>query len=150
MITQHANHIASTTTPVKVIERSLHSSYGVFTELLSRQGKIKPIEKAVLQHLYTSLKTSTNCTLHCVLYLEVPATLAGHRVSWRGREEERQANAVDLGYLQQVEDTYEDFFRALPVPVIRVDGDREPSVILNDVLDKLSELCPFIESPFKN
>jgi deoxyadenosine/deoxycytidine kinase len=134
---------------VKIIERSLHSSFGVFTELLAKQGKIKAIERAVLQHLYTSLKTSSNCTLHCVIYLEVPTTLAAHRVSWRGRSEERQDNAVDTDYLQQIEEQYEEFFRALPVPVIRVDGDNEPRVIVDDVLDKLSELCPFIVSPLK-
>ena len=150
MVTQHGNHMAPVPTPVKVIERSLHSSFGVFTELLAKQDKILPIERAVLQHLYTSLKANTDCTMHCVVYIEVPTSLAAHRISWRGRAEERQDNGelqVDTGYLQRVNTQYDDFLRALPIPVIRVDGNNNPKDLVNEVLERLSELCPFIESP---
>jgi deoxyadenosine/deoxycytidine kinase len=148
MITQHANHLATVTTPIKVIKRSIHSSFGVFAELLHKQEKLLPVERAILQHLYSSLKTNTDCTMHCVVYIEVPTSLAAHRLSWRGREEERQEGAIDTNYLRQVDEQYEEFFRALPVPIIHVDGrNDEPKVILHDVLDRLSELCPFIKSP---
>ncbi len=147
MVTQHANHLATVTTPIKVIERSIYSSFGVFTELLHKQEKLLPVERPVLQHLYSSLKTNTDCTMHCVVYIEVPTSLAAHRISWRGREEERQEGAIDTNYLRQVDEQYEEFFRALPVPIIRVDGCNEPKVILDHVLDRLSELCLFIELP---
>jgi hypothetical protein len=71
-------------------------------------------------------------------------SLAAHRVSWHGREEERQEGAIDTNYLRQVDEQYEEFFRALPVPI---DGRNKPKVILDDVLDRLSKLCLFIESP---
>jgi deoxyadenosine/deoxycytidine kinase len=60
MIRQHANHLATITIPIKVIERSIHSSFGVFAELFHKQEKLLPVERAVLQHLYSSLKTNTD------------------------------------------------------------------------------------------
>jgi deoxyadenosine/deoxycytidine kinase len=140
LLTQLQNHLKPDPAPVKIIERSVHSSYHVFAGLLYANKKLTTMEHSLLALLYQQLMDMTPCQVDYYLYLDVPPVAAQMRLERRGRTEERESTQLTREYLEQLQVQYDLFLKMQTAPVLRVNGLQPTSQVLNDVIDQLSSV----------
>ena len=93
--------------PIRLIERSIFSSFEVFTKLAARMGNLKAEEFDLLKEWINFLVNKFNGLLpSMVIYLRLSPEVAKERVLQRGREEE---SSVTLDYLTMVHNQYEEW-----------------------------------------
>jgi deoxyadenosine/deoxycytidine kinase len=142
LLTQFENHVNPDPAPVRIIERSAHSSYHVFAALLHKNRALTTLEHDLLRLLYRQLTSLNSCRVDYYLYLDVPPVAAHLRLERRGRQEEKTGQ-LTIDYLQQLESNYDDFFENQEAPVLRVNGVQPTSVVLSEVMKILHDIYPF-------
>jgi deoxyadenosine/deoxycytidine kinase len=143
MMTKAECHQQVVPTPIKLMERSVHSAAFVFCELMKEQGFMTPMEYALMmEHARHHLK-DPRVKVDLWIYLRTPHDIAMGRIQKRARPEEV---GLTLEYLHALQCQYDKFFearRAEGSRVIQINGDAEPAAILAQAKALLSALPEF-------
>ncbi len=107
-MTKAEGHHAVVPTPIKIMERSVHSAALVFSKLLFRQGLLTGLEHGLLMDHYRHHLADGRCAVDLWVYLRTPAEIAYSGVQKRGRTEE--IGVVSLDYLKSLEKQYDQLF----------------------------------------
>jgi deoxyadenosine/deoxycytidine kinase len=142
LLTQFDNHAQYDPSPVRIIERSAHSSFQVFANLLHENQALSILEHDLLRILYQQLIALNPCRVDYYIYLEVPPVAAKMRLERRGRDEEKSGQ-LTVEYLNQLETKYENFLSAQEAPVLRINGLQSTSAVLSEVTNILNSIYPF-------
>jgi deoxyadenosine/deoxycytidine kinase len=142
LLTQFENHAQYDPSPVKIIERSAHSSFQVFAALLHENHALTTLEHDLLRILYKQLLKQDPCHVDYYIYLDVPPTAARIRLEKRGRHEEKTGQ-LTTAYLNKLQTNYEYFLESQQAPVFRVNGLQPTSIVLHEVTKILHSIHPF-------
>ncbi|XP_032816201.2 thymidine kinase 2, mitochondrial [Petromyzon marinus] len=124
-LTMIMNHTSPSTTPVRMMERSIFSARYIFVENLFRSGLMPEVEYAVLGEWFDWLTKTIPIPVDLIVYLQASPQTCHERLKSRSREEER---VVPLEYLQSLHSLYESWlvdksiFR-LPAPVLVIPAE---------------------------
>lgn len=119
LTTYHSLHEMPCPTPIKVWDRSLHSSE-IFRNVLLDDGILTTEAHEDLQYYYESLNSITNCGADLVLYLKTNPAMCFRRLVTRDRPEERN---VTLQYLTKLHQAHEDWIIQSPFHVVTINGE---------------------------
>ena len=125
-------HQRTTHKPVKIMERSLHSTHEIFMKHQVRFNKIQKVEADILESWYTFLTTNNayNTDVDLYIYLKTSPEVAFERLEQRNRKEEQM---VTLDYIRQIHFLHEEWLgdSAQPksTPVLILDGNKNEDKI---------------------
>ncbi|XP_006878973.1 PREDICTED: thymidine kinase 2, mitochondrial [Elephantulus edwardii] len=126
MLDQHTRPQMS---PVRLMERSIHSARYVFVENLYRSGKMPEVDYVVLSEWFDWIVQNIDVSVDLIVYLRTTPETCHQRLKMRCREEEK---VIPLEYLDAIHQLYEEWFLsgsrfpvAAPVLVIEADHDRQ-------------------------
>jgi thymidylate kinase len=136
-MTKAEGHHEVVPTPIKIMERSVHSAALVFSKLLFGQGLLTELEHGLMDH-YRHHRRDGRCDVDLWVYLRTPAEIAFGRVQKRGCAEE--VGVVTLDYLQALEKMYDEFFASVPEPVIIIDGSGTVEEIFAQTKEEIEKI----------
>ncbi|XP_050834807.1 thymidine kinase 2, mitochondrial isoform X2 [Serinus canaria] len=129
MLEQHTRPMIS---PIRMMERSIHSAKHIFVENLYRSGKMPEVDYAVLSEWFDWIQNNTDVSVDLIVYLQTSPEVCYERLKTRCREEEK---VIPLEYLEAIHELYEEWLikRALfevscPVLVIGADHDMQKMI----------------------
>ncbi|XP_064243110.1 thymidine kinase 2, mitochondrial [Passer domesticus] len=129
MLEQHTRPMIS---PIRMMERSIHSAKHIFVENLYRSGKMPEVDYAVLSEWFDWIQNNTDVSVDLIVYLQTSPKVCYERLKTRCREEEK---VIPLEYLEAIHELYEEWLikRALfevscPVLVIGADHDMQKMI----------------------
>jgi deoxyadenosine/deoxycytidine kinase len=140
LMTKAEGHHQIVPTPIKIMERSVHSAALVFSKLLFGQGLLTELEHGLLMDHYRHHLQDGRCDVDLWVYLRTPAEIAFGRVQTRGRAEE--IGVVSLDYLQALEKKYDEFFAQVTEPVIVIDGSGTVEEIFAQTKKEIEKILP--------
>uniref|UniRef100_A0A672GZ06 Thymidine kinase 2 n=1 Tax=Salarias fasciatus TaxID=181472 RepID=A0A672GZ06_SALFA len=110
----------TSTTVIKMMERSIFSAKYIFEENLFRSGKMPEVDFAVLSEWFDWITTNVSIPVDLIVYLQTDPETCHRRLKQRGREEEKGITLEDLQVIHQL---YEDWLVRrtsfpLPAPVL--------------------------------
>ncbi|CAK7317900.1 Thymidine kinase 2, mitochondrial [Vulpes lagopus] len=115
------------TSPVRLMERSIHSARYIFVENLYRSGKMPEVDYVVLAEWFDWILKNIDVSVDLIVYLRTAPETCYRRLQMRCREEE---TVIPLEYLDAIHHLYEEwlikgnlFPVAAPVLVIEADHD---------------------------
>jgi deoxyguanosine kinase len=111
---------------VIVTERSPLTNREVFTKMHANDGTMRDDE----WELYKKYFDVLGWTPDAIVYIQTPVETCHRRISSRARASE---SVVDFEYLERLEKSYDTLMRFVNVPIVFVDGTREPDAVLRDV-----------------
>ncbi|XP_040838528.1 thymidine kinase 2, mitochondrial isoform X3 [Ochotona curzoniae] len=128
-LTMLEQHMRPQTSPVRLMERSIHSARYVFVENLYRSGKMPEVDYVVLSEWFNWIGRNLDVHVDLIVYLRTTPENCYQRLKKRCREEEK---VIPLEYLHAIHHLYEEwliagdrFSVAAPVLVIEADHDME-------------------------
>ncbi|XP_027574130.2 thymidine kinase 2, mitochondrial isoform X1 [Pipra filicauda] len=131
-LTMLEQHTRPMTSPVRMMERSIHSAKHIFVENLYRSGKMPEVDYAVLSEWFDWIKNNIDVSVDLIVYLQTSPKVCYERLKTRCREEEK---IIPLEYLEAIHELYEEWLikRALfevscPVLVIGADHDMQKMI----------------------
>eukprot|EP00076_Gallus_gallus_P025446 XP_015147990.2 thymidine kinase 2, mitochondrial isoform X1 [Gallus gallus] len=143
MLEQHTKPMIS---PVRMMERSIHSAKYIFVENLYRSGKMPEVDYVVLSEWFEWIQKNTDVSVDLIVYLQTSPEVCYERLKRRCREEEK---IIPLEYLQAIHQLYEEwlikhtlFKVSCPVLVIGADHD------MQKMIEKYEENRDQILNPF--
>jgi deoxyadenosine/deoxycytidine kinase len=142
MMTQYQNQTTRVEVPIKVVERSVSSSFHVFATLLKENKALTTIEYALLEQLLNHFEETGSTKPDYIFYVDTPPTAAAIRLEKRGRAEERQSSAISHDYLVSLNDKYERFLSAQSIPVVRINGMQDTTSMCQEVFHHLHQIHP--------
>lgn len=126
MLDQHTRPLTS---PVRLMERSIHSARYVFVENLYRSGKMPEVDYVVLSEWFDWITRNMNVSIDLIVYLRTTPETCYQRLKMRCREEEK---VISLEYLDAIHHLYEEwlikgglFSVVAPVLVIEADHNMQ-------------------------
>ncbi|KAM6065431.1 thymidine kinase 2, mitochondrial [Theristicus caerulescens] len=129
MLEQHTRPMIS---PVRMMERSIHSAKYIFVENLYRSGKMPEVDYVVLTEWFDWIQNNTDVAVDLIVYLQTSPEVCYERLKRRCREEEK---IIPLEYLEAIHQLYEDwlikhtlFKVSCPVLVIGADHDMQKMI----------------------
>ncbi|XP_041975860.1 deoxynucleoside kinase isoform X2 [Aricia agestis] len=127
-------HRLPTTTPVKLMERSLYSARYCFVEHMRRAGTLHPAQFAVLDEWFMFMQRTTNIDVDLIVYLKTTPSIVHERIKKRARSEEQ---CVPLSYIEELHKLHEDWLvnrthAECPAPVLVIDADLDLSQITEE------------------
>jgi deoxyadenosine/deoxycytidine kinase len=140
-LTQFQNHIQVVKTPIKILERSIHTAFNVFASLLHDEESLTSLEYALLQEHYRHYCELDKTHVDYYLMLDTPPVAAFQRLQKRGRSEEKQAPVLTIEYLERLDAKYEEFLNLQSMPVLRVSGLQDTGSVLNEIATKFKSIC---------
>ncbi|XP_037671549.1 thymidine kinase 2, mitochondrial isoform X2 [Choloepus didactylus] len=128
-LTMLDQHTRPQTSPVRLMERSIHSARYVFVENLYRSGKMPEVDYVVLSEWFDWIVRNIDVSVDLIVYLRTTPETCYQRLKMRCREEEK---VIPLEYLDAVHHLYEEwliqggrFPVAAPVMVIEADHNMQ-------------------------
>ncbi|XP_049720673.1 thymidine kinase 2, mitochondrial isoform X2 [Elephas maximus indicus] len=128
-LTMLDQHTRPQTSPVRLMERSIHSARYVFVENLYRSGKMPEVDYVVLSEWFDWIVRNIDVSVDLIVYLRTTPETCYQRLKMRCREEEK---VIPLEYLDAIHQLYEEWFLkgspfpvAAPVLVIEADHNRQ-------------------------
>jgi len=119
-------HTLKTPSPVKILERSLHSTRWVFMENSFRNKLLTGLEMAVLQEWFDYLTSDKGTHVDLFVYLRAPPTVCYERLRMRNRKEE---TGVPLAFIQELHNLHEEWLMEkkfpVPAPVLVLDATQD-------------------------
>jgi deoxyadenosine/deoxycytidine kinase len=115
-----------------VIERSPGACRHVFGQLAYNDNHLSPAAWEVFKEYHDLLGWEPDA----YVYIDTPPDVCYSRLQQRGRECEA---GVTEEYLKRIEFQYQNFLKFAKVPVIRLDGLRDPAALARDVVDLFSQ-----------
>uniref|UniRef100_A0A3Q3VVL7 Deoxynucleoside kinase domain-containing protein n=1 Tax=Mola mola TaxID=94237 RepID=A0A3Q3VVL7_MOLML len=122
MLDRHLSAIVSST-PVRMMERSIFSAKYIFVENLFRSGKMPEVDYAVLSEWFDWITTNISIPVDLIVYLQTSPRICHERLNRRCREEEK---IIPLEYLESIHQLYEDWLikcTSFPIPAPVLVGD---------------------------
>nr|XP_045608035.1 deoxynucleoside kinase-like [Procambarus clarkii] len=117
-------HLQSTSSPVKLIERSLYSARYCFVENLYKSGKMSDAEHSVYCEWYNMITQHLSVDIDLIVYLRTNPKKLYRRIKDRARSEEQ---AIPLQYLEDLHNLHEEWLmekkHPLPAPVLVLDAN---------------------------
>ncbi|XP_033642184.1 deoxynucleoside kinase-like [Asterias rubens] len=135
-LTMLENHSIQVDTPIKLMERSVHSARYCFVENMHLEKKMSDPEFVVLDELYQWVVRNHDFSVDRIIYLQTTPEKCHERVLERCRDEEE---GIPLEYLQGIHQRYEDWLihKKFPVP---------GSVMVLDATSSLEEMLRTYET----
>lgn len=135
-------HLAPVQTPVKLMERSLHSARYVFIENLYRSGHMTSLELSILDQWFGWINENVAVGLDMIIYLKTRPEVAMSRIQKRKRPEEAQ---LPFDWLCQVHDLHEDWLLGrskfpLPPKVLVIDANQDCIDIQQEFAQNLPDI----------
>ncbi|XP_053459304.1 thymidine kinase 2, mitochondrial isoform X2 [Nycticebus coucang] len=128
-LTMLDQHTRPQTSPVRLMERSIHSARYIFVENLYRSGKMPEVDYVILSEWFDWIVRNIDVSIHLIVYLRTTPETCYQRLKRRCREEEK---VIPLEYLSAIHHLYEEwlikgnlFPVAAPVLVIEADHHME-------------------------
>ncbi|KAM8774263.1 thymidine kinase 2, mitochondrial isoform 2-T4 [Rhynchonycteris naso] len=128
-LTMLDQHTRPQTSPVRLMERSIHSARYIFVENLYRSGKMPEVDYVVLSEWFDWIVRNIDVSVDLIVYLRTTPETCYQRLKMRCREEEK---VIPLEYLDAIHHLYEEwlikgglFPIAAPVLVIEADHDMQ-------------------------
>lgn len=112
-------HDIPCTAPIRVFDRSLHSSE-IFREALAEDGYLSTRAYEDLQFYYESLNSRVDASADLVIYLKTNPAGCFKRLVARDRPEER---SVTLSYMTRIHRAHENWIAQCPFKVVTIDGE---------------------------
>lgn len=152
-LTMAQSHAVSTTSPVKLMERSIHSACFCFVENMYLNGKMSEAEYSVYWKWYKALTDSFDCRVDLIVYLRTDPKLVHARAKNRARVEEQE---IPLEYFIDLHKLYEEWMSEekfpLAAPVIILDANddlstmyRKYNLITQEIMDNKSFLTSLVQ-----
>lgn len=125
-LTMLNNHMVPSSSPIKLMERSLHSARFCFVENMYRSGIMSEMEYLVYCRWYCAFTSLVDCTVDLIVYLRTDPLIVHERIAKRARVEER---TVSLEYCQDLHQIYEEWIKGpnVPSPVLVIDANEDLS-----------------------
>lgn len=119
-------HLQPTSSPVKLIERSLQNNRYCFLEIGKDCGHLQGAEYSVLCKYYELLESKLDIGIDLIVYLRTSPEVVHARMLERGRSEEA---GLPLEYLKKVHHYYDRWLlhkepQPPPAPVLVIDADQ--------------------------
>ncbi|XP_016283144.1 thymidine kinase 2, mitochondrial isoform X2 [Monodelphis domestica] len=118
--------------PVRMMERSIHSAKYIFVENLFKSGKMPEVDYVVLSEWFDWIVKNIDVSVDLIVYLQTSPAACYERLKLRCREEEK---IIPLEYLEAIHQLYEEWlikqtlFR-VPSPVLVVEADQDMQTML--------------------
>ncbi|KAM9182970.1 thymidine kinase 2, mitochondrial isoform 2-T2 [Mergus octosetaceus] len=129
MLEQHTRPMVS---PIRMMERSIHSAKYIFVENLYRSGKMPEVDYVVLSEWFDWIQNNTDVSVDLIVYLQTSPEVCYERLKRRCREEEK---IIPLEYLEAIHQLYEEWLIkhtlykvSCPVLVIGADHDMQKMI----------------------
>ncbi|XP_076988748.1 thymidine kinase 2, mitochondrial isoform X2 [Tamandua tetradactyla] len=101
-LTMLDQHTRPQTSPVRLMERSIHSARYIFVENLYRSGKMPEVDYVVLSEWFDWIVKNIDVSVDLIVYLRTTPETCYQRLKMRCREEEKVIPLVQLScYLLQ-------------------------------------------------
>ncbi|XP_022313016.1 thymidine kinase 2, mitochondrial-like [Crassostrea virginica] len=146
-LTRIQMHAKETKKPVKLLERSLHSTRYCFVENCYREKTINGLEYSILNQWFDYLTKKDNTGLDLIVYLRADPDVCYERLKKRDRKEEA---CVPKQLIQDLHDLHEEWlvqqrkYRA-PAPVLILDANCEYQEMTEMYETKREEiLCGYV------
>ncbi|XP_035399389.1 thymidine kinase 2, mitochondrial isoform X2 [Cygnus atratus] len=131
-LTMLEQHVRPMVSPVRMMERSIHSAKYIFVENLYRSGKMPEVDYVVLSEWFDWIQNNTDVTVDLIVYLQTSPEVCYERLKRRCREEEK---IIPLEYLEAIHQRYEEWLIkhtlckvSCPVLVIGADHDMQKMI----------------------
>ncbi|XP_063169115.1 thymidine kinase 2, mitochondrial [Candoia aspera] len=130
-------HTRPMISPIRMMERSIHSAKHIFVENLYRSGKMPEVDYIILTEWFDWILKNMNVSVDLIVYLQTSPGMCYQRLKQRCREEEK---VIPLEYLETVHQLYEDWLIKqtlfkVPSPVLVLQADDD----LQEMMDKYEE-----------
>nr|KAF6408254.1 thymidine kinase 2 [Molossus molossus] len=113
MLDQHTRPQMS---PVRLMERSIHSARYIFVENLYRSRKMPEVDYVVLSEWFDWIVKNTDVSMDLIVYLRTTPETCYQRLKMRCREEEK---VIPLEYLDAIHHLYEEWLiKGGPFPIV--------------------------------
>lgn len=126
-LTMLEQHIQPQMSPVRLMERSIHSARYVFVENLYRSGKMPEVDYVVLSEWFDWITAHMDVAMDLIVYLQTTPETCYQRLKMRCREEEK---IIPLEYLDAIHHLYEEWLVKgglfpVPAPVLVLEADHD-------------------------
>ncbi|XP_070616469.1 thymidine kinase 2, mitochondrial isoform X1 [Erythrolamprus reginae] len=134
MLDQHTKPMIS---PIRMMERSIHSAKYIFVENLYRSGKMPEVDYVILTEWFDWILKNMNMSVDLIVYLQTSPSMCYQRLKRRCREEEK---VIPMEYLETIHQLYEDWLIKqtlfkVPSPVLVLQADDD----LQEMMEKYEE-----------
>uniref|UniRef100_A0A8D9ABF9 Deoxynucleoside kinase n=1 Tax=Cacopsylla melanoneura TaxID=428564 RepID=A0A8D9ABF9_9HEMI len=99
-------HLTQPNTPIKMMERSIHSARHVFVDNLLQCNTMPAAEHAVLDSWYQFIISQLDVSGDLIIYLRTNPEVVCERIKKRSRAEE---TSIPLSYLQSLHELHDDW-----------------------------------------
>ncbi|KAM3828670.1 thymidine kinase 2, mitochondrial isoform 1-T1 [Vipera latastei] len=134
MLDQHTKPMIS---PIRMMERSIHSAKYIFVENLYRSGKMPEVDYVILTEWFDWILKNVNVSVDLIVYLQTSPGMCYQRLKRRCRAEEK---VIPVEYLEAIHQLYEDWLIKqtlfkVPSPVLVLQADDD----LQEMMEKYEE-----------
>lgn len=120
--------------PIRIVERSIHSSKHVFIEA----SKMGPIHKKILNDWYEFVCKRCSIEVNLIVYLKTSPEISLQRIIQRGRLEEK---SIDFQYLEVLNRLHDEWLlNNSSTRVVVVDGNLDEKSIVEEYKRVLDEI----------
>uniref|UniRef100_A0A8C8RAN9 Thymidine kinase 2, mitochondrial n=1 Tax=Pelusios castaneus TaxID=367368 RepID=A0A8C8RAN9_9SAUR len=143
MLDQHTRPMIS---PVRMMERSIHSAKHIFVENLYRSGRMPEADYVVLTEWFEWIMKNMDVSVDLIVYLQTSPETCYQRLKNRCREEEK---IIPMEYLEAIHQLYEEWLIKqtlfkVPSPVLVIQADSD----MKKMLEKYEENRDRILTPY--
>lgn len=133
-LTMLSNHLKTTKTPIKLMERSIFSARYCFVEKMYRDKILDPPAFSVVDEWFKWICQNNNVTVDLFVYLRTSPEVVYERIINRNRHEEK---SVSFDYIKSLHDMHEDWLynkssKNCMAPVFTIDANIDLSVIQDE------------------
>ncbi|KAL8195196.1 UNVERIFIED_CONTAM: Thymidine kinase 2, mitochondrial [Gekko kuhli] len=126
-LTMLDQHTRPMTSPIRMMERSIHSAKYIFVENLYRSGKMPEVDYAVLTEWFEWIIKNLDVSVDLIVYLQTSPETCYERLKRRCREEEK---VIPVQYLEAIHQLYEEWLIKqtrfkVPCPVLVLQADQD-------------------------
>uniref|UniRef100_A0A670ISG8 Thymidine kinase 2, mitochondrial n=2 Tax=Podarcis muralis TaxID=64176 RepID=A0A670ISG8_PODMU len=136
-LTMLDQHIKPMISPIRMMERSIHSAKYIFVENLYRSGRMPEVDYVVLTEWFEWIIKNMDVSVDLIVYLQTSPETCYERLKRRCREEEK---VIPMEYLAAIHQLYEEWLIKqtmfkVPSPVLVLQADHD----LQDMMEKYEE-----------
>ncbi|XP_075796156.1 thymidine kinase 2, mitochondrial isoform X3 [Pelodiscus sinensis] len=133
--------------PVRMMERSIHSAKHIFVENLYRSGRMPEVDYIVLTEWFEWITKNTDVSVDLIVYLQTSPETCYERLKNRCRKEEK---IIAMEYLEAIHQLYEEWLIKqtlckVPSPVLVIQADND----MQKMIEKYEENRDQILTPSK-
>nr|XP_008123040.2 PREDICTED: thymidine kinase 2, mitochondrial [Anolis carolinensis] len=145
-LTMLDQHMRTMVSPIRMMERSIHSAKYIFVENLYRSGKMPEVDYVVLTEWFEWIIKNLSVSVDLIVYLQTSPERCYERLKRRCREEEK---VIPMEYLEAIHLLYEEWLIKkslfkVPSPVLVLQADHD----LQDMLEMYEENQDRILTPY--